>query len=810
MDNPSASPCSSPSPSPSPSPPLPRVSDMDVFPPISEDSTAVWDWGDLLDFTVDDHLAISWDSDRPPLAICPPPDVNTERASPSPEGLDRVRKRDPRLTCSNFLAGRIPCACPEMDEKMNEEGAPGKKRARTARATAGMVRCQVPGCEADIRELKGYHRRHRVCLRCANAGTVLLDGQTMRYCQQCGKFHILSDFDEGKRSCRRKLERHNNRRRRKPCDSKSTVEKESQGDQPAEDGACDNEAGKESLCLNSQVAEGENLLESSDMYPSTLGSTPGSKNVQSDSVASVVLSGDAQMDGGKDGSKYTLSSVYSDNKSAYSSMCSTGRISFKLYDWNPAEFPRRLRHQIFQWLASMPVELEGYIRPGCTILTAFIAMPKLMWVKLYEDPALYIHHFVVAPGGMLFGKGTFFVYLNNIIFCVEKDGTSITKIKAEMRAPRLHYVHPICFEAGRPMEFIACGSNLSPDKFRFLISFAGKYLPCDYCIAVPHGESEGNTDCSYEHQLYKIYIAHTEPNLFGPAFIEVENESGLSNFLPILIGDREVCSEMMRLQQKFDASLRSKGSELLTIGSPPDPCEVFVLRQTSISEFLLDMAWLLREPASDNFQHVLIASQIQRFNCLLSFLIQNKSIIFLEKFLQYMKVLMDNVELNSLFNNVNNADMRLFLKHMDHAKDIIHQRVQKSGVLVVDPGNYVPKGDHFSQSCFENYSASVVPFSDRDVEAREDDKFGVICSSVFLSRGDAPLLDSEAVVKFNHIEWQPRNSCGRIFSTKVISSRLVFVIATVAVCFGICAVLFHPHKVGEFAVTIRRCLFDTS
>lgn len=38
--------------------------------------------------------------------------------------------------------------------------------------------------------------------------------------------------------------------------------------------------------------------------------------------------------------------------------------------------------QIFQWLASMPVELEGYIRPGCTILTVFIAMPKFMWMKV--------------------------------------------------------------------------------------------------------------------------------------------------------------------------------------------------------------------------------------------------------------------------------------------------------------------------------------------------------------------------------------------------------------------------------------------
>lgn len=58
------------------------------------------------------------------------------------------------------------------------------------------------------------------------------------------RFHILSDFDEGKRSCRRKLERHNNRRRRKPNDSKEDVEKESQVIILADDLSGDDDAGK--------------------------------------------------------------------------------------------------------------------------------------------------------------------------------------------------------------------------------------------------------------------------------------------------------------------------------------------------------------------------------------------------------------------------------------------------------------------------------------------------------------------------------------------------------------------------------------
>lgn len=63
------------------------------------------------------------------------------------------------------------------------------------------------------------------------------------YFQLLGRFHLLSDFDEGKRSCRRKLERHNNRRRRKPADSTVAMESDRAG-MHLEDVSCDGDAGK--------------------------------------------------------------------------------------------------------------------------------------------------------------------------------------------------------------------------------------------------------------------------------------------------------------------------------------------------------------------------------------------------------------------------------------------------------------------------------------------------------------------------------------------------------------------------------------
>lgn len=52
------------------------------------------------------------------------------------------------------------------------------------------------------------------------------------------------------------------------------------------------------------------------------------------------------------------------------------------------------------------------------------------------------------------------------------DGTSVMKVEVKMQAPKLHYVHPNCFEAGKPMEFVACGSNLLRPKFRCVVNLS--------------------------------------------------------------------------------------------------------------------------------------------------------------------------------------------------------------------------------------------------------------------------------------------------------------------------------------------------
>ncbi|WOL17169.1 squamosa promoter-binding-like protein 15 [Canna indica] len=74
--------------------------------------------------------------------------------------------------------------------------------------------CQVDDCQADLSSAKDYHRRHKVCEVHSKTAKALVGKQMQRFCQQCSRFHPLSEFDEGKRSCRRRLAGHNRRRRK--------------------------------------------------------------------------------------------------------------------------------------------------------------------------------------------------------------------------------------------------------------------------------------------------------------------------------------------------------------------------------------------------------------------------------------------------------------------------------------------------------------------------------------------------------------------------------------------------------------------
>ncbi|KAK8965556.1 Squamosa promoter-binding-like protein 17 [Platanthera guangdongensis] len=92
-------------------------------------------------------------------------------------------------------------------------------RRGRSQGAAQPPRCQVEGCIVDLSDAKAYYSRHKVCGMHSKSPLVIVSGLEQRFCQQCSRFHLLPEFDQGKRSCRRKLAGHNERRRKPPAAS---------------------------------------------------------------------------------------------------------------------------------------------------------------------------------------------------------------------------------------------------------------------------------------------------------------------------------------------------------------------------------------------------------------------------------------------------------------------------------------------------------------------------------------------------------------------------------------------------------------
>ncbi|KAI5082228.1 hypothetical protein GOP47_0001971 [Adiantum capillus-veneris] len=100
--------------------------------------------------------------------------------------------------------------------KNNSGGCISNKKQKGSSASTVVPMCQAEGCTTDLTGAKDYHRRHKVCEWHSKASKAKVNNLEQRFCQQCSRFHVLSAFDEGKRSCRRRLAGHNERRRKPP------------------------------------------------------------------------------------------------------------------------------------------------------------------------------------------------------------------------------------------------------------------------------------------------------------------------------------------------------------------------------------------------------------------------------------------------------------------------------------------------------------------------------------------------------------------------------------------------------------------
>ncbi|KAG5120286.1 hypothetical protein JHK82_034706 [Glycine max] len=116
------------------------------------------------------------------------------------------------------------------DEKKKGGGGSGRRGSSGVSPPS----CQAEMCGADLTVAKRYHRRHKVCELHSKAPSVMVAGLRQRFCQQCSRFQELAEFDEAKRSCRRRLARHNERRRKSNAETCNEGCSGSKGQHPTE------------------------------------------------------------------------------------------------------------------------------------------------------------------------------------------------------------------------------------------------------------------------------------------------------------------------------------------------------------------------------------------------------------------------------------------------------------------------------------------------------------------------------------------------------------------------------------------------
>ncbi|KAH7427626.1 hypothetical protein KP509_10G052200 [Ceratopteris richardii] len=625
------------------------------------------------------------------------------------------------------------------------------KRFRFSSAGIHSSICQVDDCQKDLKHEKDYHRRHKVCEIHSKAPQCMVLKMLQRFCQQCSRFHPLLEFDEGKRSCRRRLAGHNKRRRKtdgaasgvgvaevgKGVESFNIASSLSQTQVAKCDGNPDfSSMDRESIiqCLrkmaplvslptivssgaprNHQIYQVLNLLnqEKHMGITSPLAGIPKDTlaslirnilqaqastvqgRVQSEKVSSQSVINDQSIHAfqsqaannhennsrntsmndlpfalahpyqkstgdpdpadlspkqditeqchGRTGSSSLeeeetasppsstatppsnngaapssevnlheeqklspcllsggdktrqLSSDHSDcasNQSLASSsstgMMSNGRIVFKLLDPKRiAAMTRSHESEIEQWLSSRPISVEGYLRPGCVLLTVFVSMPRYAWEKLVANLRCYLRRLVHLSQSELWTKGRIVVQVEHQRALIFNGKVKKVRFSRAVKAPSLQSVRPLAVVAGEESSISVCGYNLVP-KTRIVCVYHGRYVLHE----VPWSSSEAialDSSCNSFRSVYKIQFPGGPPNVLGRCFIEAEHDS-MGNALPVIVASKEICSELQSLEVELDAYLHL---ELEKNGASYD--ELSSSKEMEAMNFLHELGWIFQD-----------------------------------------------------------------------------------------------------------------------------------------------------------------------------------------------------------------------
>ncbi|PIN08569.1 hypothetical protein CDL12_18858 [Handroanthus impetiginosus] len=676
--------------------------------------------------------------------------------------------------------------------------------------------CQVDNCKEDLSAAKDYHRRHKVCEVHSKAGKALVGKQMQRFCQQCSRFHPLSEFDEGKRSCRRRLAGHNRRRRKtQPEDSTPrmlapgshdnnvsdsdivnllAVLTRAQGNTKDRSGNLSTIPDKDQLLqilskinslplpanlvakLNGSIpnlvpSENQNQKNGTASSPSTmdllavLSATPGapssdavefqsqpsteesesekSKSLCVDQVSCLKLHRGPMMGfptagGERSGASYQspmeevdcrlqetspslhlqlFSSSPEDNssrklppggnylssnssnppeerspvsspplvqdlfpmqtsrqtmkadrlsngereiacvKATTSNGCSTslqlfgrsiqatekgsiqsssyqagyasstmsdhspsslnsdaqdrtGRIVFKLFDKDPSHLPGSLRTQIYNWLSNSPSEMEGYIRPGCIVLSLYLSMPSFVWDQLEENLLNYVKSLIRDIDVNFWSNGRFLVYTDRQMASHKEGKIRLCKSCRSWNTPELISVSPLAIVGGQETSLVLRGRGLTAP---------GTKIHCTHAVGYNIREVPLSSFQETAHDEISLgsFKVNEASGILGRCLVEVENNFRGTSF-PVIIADDNICQELRVLEHEIN------GSAEICNGVPADHIQNTgrLRSREEVLHFLDELGWLFQRKHK-SFLFGIPDYRLSRFKFLLTFAIEH-------------------------------------------------------------------------------------------------------------------------------------------------------------------------------------------
>ncbi|XP_062191604.1 squamosa promoter-binding-like protein 15 isoform X2 [Phragmites australis] len=732
---------------------------------------------------------------------------------------------------ASAAAGQEPVVRPSKRVRSGSPGSAGGSGGGGAANGGGSYPvCQVDDCRADLTSAKDYHRRHKVCEIHSKTTKALVANQMQRFCQQCSRFHPLAEFDEGKRSCRRRLAGHNRRRRKtqrtdvasqlllpgnqenaanrtqdivnlitviarlqgtnvgkvpsippipdkqnlveiiskinslnntnsvakspplEPVDlnashgqeqedsvqkttngidkqtvpstmdllgvlstglATSTPETNASQSQGSSDSSGNNKSKSHStepatvvnsddksirafpaadLMRNNSTHESQPhiykqtdqetqpylslqlfgsteedippKMDSANKYLSSESSNPLDERSPSSSPPithkffPIQNSVDGEVrhpcnaDYGEDAAMVEVSTsrawcapslgLFKDPgrpiengsppnpgyQSCYASTsCSdhspsssnsdgqdrTGRIIFKLFGKEPGTIPGNLRGEIINWLKHSPTEMEGYIRPGCLVLSMYLSMPPIAWDELEENLLQRVNTLVQSSDLDFWRKGRFLVRTDTQLVSYKDGMTHLSKSWKTWNTPELTFVSPIAVVGGRKTSLVLKGRNLTIPGTQIHCTSTGKYISKEVlCSAYP--------GTIYDDSGVETFDLPGEPHLsLGRCFIEVENRFRGNSF-PVIVANSSVCQELRNLEVELEDS---QFHDVSSDDHVHDPRQSKPRDQ--VLHFLNELGWLFQRAActhstrSDVSDPDLIQFSMTRFKHLLLF-----------------------------------------------------------------------------------------------------------------------------------------------------------------------------------------------